>query len=158
MVVTRVQARAEFFSMEDCYQHMWPDSACRVIRLPIILRDDTGIIPVAVPFTIFGDITPLSEGELEKMRQQILDGDGDMSKFLSTLNMYLSDISVWTLCPTIWMCMSDIELHMSWVEHPVDVIGLLSTHLVFGPLATPFHQGLALPISARPSEFRKTDR
>ena len=114
----RVKASPVAFTDDIFEKNIWVGDTAENVRLPLMLRDQTGIMTVAFWSNTFGQVIPHNVDELSAMWEACSNGDAAKATLLNALNTSVNKNFSWTLRPSTWT-RADGEVQIQWNVHAV---------------------------------------
>ena len=114
----RVKASRAAFTDDLFEKNIWVGDSAQNVRLPLVLRDQTGTMTVAFWSNTFGQVIPHNVDELNTMWEACGNGDAAKATLLNALNTSVNKSFSWTLRPSKWT-RTDGEVQIQWHVHAV---------------------------------------
>ena len=115
----RVTASMVPLAMDLFDKNIWVSTDVESIRLPVLLRDSTGDLPVSFWSASFGTVIPYNIDELSALWDACGNGSEAQQAFLKALNANAGKCFSWTLRPSLWT-RTDGSLQIQWTVHAVN--------------------------------------
>lgn len=119
-----VHATMQPFTEDILGASLWVGQDGDRMRLPIILRDSTGMLHCTLWSSEFGSFVPRNVEELSNLFAACESGDEAKATFLKALNANANKLHSWTLRPRIWsreQGETEVQWHVAHIGDDIDL-------------------------------------